>query len=250
VAHLPIKPHSPEPAVETHLLGLVDFESCLALQRRLVYETGGRRDGQITVLLCEHPPTISIGRLGSRGHVHVSPGELASRQLAVHWVSRGGGSVLHLPGQLAIYPIVPLEWHGWNVGEYLRRFERALLHTLADCGIVGQSRPDRAGIWGRAGQLAFFGVAVKDWITCHGAFLNVSPAMRLFRWIDTDPVGRTSASSLHAERRQPVRMPTVRASLVQHLAAEFGCERYHLYTGHPLLRAGSQRRSEGSLRAI
>jgi hypothetical protein len=53
--------------------------------------------------------------------------------------------------------------------------------------------------------------------------------------VDSDPQGGTPASSLAAERRQPVRMAAVRATIVRHLATAFGCERYHLYTGHPLV---------------
>ena len=44
-------------------------------------------------------------------------------------------------------------------------------------------------------------------------------------------------SCLVAERCGPVRMTAVRAALVRRLAECFGCDRYHLYTGHPLLRA-------------
>ena len=40
--------------------------------------------------------------------------ELAQRQLAIRYIGRGGGAILHAPGQLAIYPIVPLDWHGWT----------------------------------------------------------------------------------------------------------------------------------------
>src|SRR5690348_8506148 len=97
------------PAVEAHLLGTVSFEDCLALQQRLVYETSGRSDRQITLLVCEHPLKITVGRLGSRSHIHLSRHELVSRQIDVRWVNRGGGCLVHAPGQLAIYPIVPLD---------------------------------------------------------------------------------------------------------------------------------------------
>ena len=53
-----------KPVVEIHLFGSVEFEAGLALQQRLVYEAAGRGDGTITLLLCEHPLTISIGRQG------------------------------------------------------------------------------------------------------------------------------------------------------------------------------------------
>ena len=47
-------------------------------------------------------------------------------------------------------------------------------------------------------------------------------------------------SSLVAERCGPVRMTMVRTTLVPRLAERFGCDRYHLYTGHPLLRAAAR----------
>jgi lipoyl(octanoyl) transferase len=229
--------HARDPAVESFFLGPIDFETCLALQQRLVFEAGGRNDGQISLLICEHPAVITVGRLGSRAHIRLSPRELASRQLEVRWVNRGGGCLLHAPGQLAIYPIVPLTWHAWSVGEYLARLERGILATLAELGIEGQI-PSGAqagrGVWGRSGQLAAFGVAVKSWTTYFGAYINVDPKLQACRSIDSDPLGGTPVSSLAAERRRPVKMPTVRATIVRHLAEALGCPRYHLYTGHPL----------------
>ena len=162
-------------AVQFHLLGSVDYEDCQWLQRRLVYEVGGHDDGRIIVLLCEHPPLISVGRRGSRGHIRWTNEQLRRRRLDVRWVNRGGGCVLHAPGQLAIYPIVPLAWHGWTVGEYLRRLQQAVLQTLDEFRIRAETYAPWAGVWGRSGQLAACGVAVRDWITCHGAFLNVNP---------------------------------------------------------------------------
>jgi lipoyl(octanoyl) transferase len=224
-----------EPAIETFLLGQIDFHTVLALQHRLVFESGGRADGQIALLLCEHPPLITVGRTGSRAHIRLSPRELESRQLSVSWVNRGGGCILHAPGQLAVYPIMPLDWHRMSVGEYLARLESAIVATLADLGIAGQTRAGSHGVWGRSGQLATIGVAVKNWTTYFGAYVNVDPAMQSFRAIDSDPDGGAPASSLAAERRQPIKMTAVRAAIVPHLARALSCERYHLYTGHPLV---------------
>ena len=153
----------------------------------------------------------------------------------MHWVNRGGGALVHAPGQLAIYPIVPLAYHRWTVGEYLTRLQRGLVETLDELGATGQTRPGSFGIWGRSGQLAAVGVAVKNWTTYFGAYLNVDPALSAFRYVVSDPEGGTPASSLAAERRQRIKMPAVRAALVPRLAGAFSCERYHLYTGHPLL---------------
>src|SRR5436190_1900312 len=116
--------------VHIHLLGTVDFEDCLSLQRRLAYDALSRPDGRIVVLICEHPPLITIGRSGSRADVRLTAAELADRQLEIRNISRGGGAVLHSPGQLAIYPIVPLTLHGWTIGDYLRRLQVAVHELL------------------------------------------------------------------------------------------------------------------------
>jgi lipoyl(octanoyl) transferase len=224
-----------QPAMETHLLGQLPFDTCLALQQRLVYETSGRTDGQITLLVCEHPPAISIGRLGSRGHVRLSEAELRSRQVTVRWVNRGGCCLPHAPGQLAIYPIVPLEWHRFTVGQYLERLRAALVATLGDLHIVGRTRPGCYDVWGRSGLLAAVGVAVKGWVSYFGAYLNVDPDLRLVRAITSDPATMAPMSSLVPERERAVKMATVRSALIGRLAAALDCPRCHLYTGHPLL---------------
>jgi lipoyl(octanoyl) transferase len=234
---LPSPPRSLQhsPALETHLLGLIDFERALALARRLVFDASGSSDRQIRVLVCEHPPVVTIGRQGSRAHFRADEHELESRQIPVRWVNRGGGCLVHSPGQLAVYPIVSLEAFGWTVGQYLARFQSAWQAVLNELGVPAQPHPGRHGLWGRTGQLVAMGVAVNGWTTYHGAFLNVDPSMTLQHLVDTDPVEHVPITSLVVERQQPIKMPLVRARLIGHLASAFEVERQHLYSGHPYL---------------
>lgn len=228
---------SPQPArdfaAHFHLLGCVDFEDCQSLQRRLAYDALSRGDGRIAVLICQHAPLVTIGRAGSRADVRLSGLELAERQLGLRYVGRGGGAILHGPGQLAVYPIVPLEWHRWSVGEYLRRFRAAVAAALSDFRVPATSAVGNYSLQGKTGVLAAVGASVRHSVTGHGAILGVNPDMRDQSRIDVAP-GRTM-SSLLSERPQPIKMTAVRAALVAHLAAAFGCQRHHLHTGHPLL---------------
>lgn len=224
-----------KPALEVHLLGQIDYQSCWTLMQRLVYETGGRRDGAATLLLCEHPPLLTVGRQGSRAHIRLSERELLSRRLDVRWVNRGGGCLIHAPGQLAVYPIVPLDRRGWTVGQYLARLEAALVATFDELRVPCTTQPGYRGVWSRQGQLATIGVAVKDWITYHGAFVNVAPPLPLLRGVDSDPWRHAPVSSLAAGRRQANLMPTVRARLLRHVVDALGFDRHHLHSGHPLL---------------
>jgi lipoyl(octanoyl) transferase len=254
------------PSLEAFLLGRIDFDLALSLQQRLVELTRQRGDGQIALLLCEHPTLITVGRGGSPGDVAMQSSLVRNRQIEVRWVNRGGECLVHCPGQLAIYPIVPLRWHSLSVGEFLHRLQSGIIETLDDLNVPSRgteevvandfaqrgassrrpppsplAAPSAYGVLGRTGQLAALGVAVRHWITYYGAYLNVCPPMGLFRLVQTDPAGKTSMSSLVAERCGPVRMTGVRAALVHRLAERFGCDRYHLYTGHPMLRRVASR---------
>src|SRR5439155_10317580 len=147
----------PDFPVHIHLLGVVDFEDCLSLQRRLAYDAASRGDGRIVVLLCKHPPIITIGRSGSRADVKFTGTELAHRQLEIRYVSRGGGAILHAPGQLAVYPIVPLEQHGWTIGDYLRRLQKALADLLIEQNVKQVPVPGSMDLAGKSGVLPALG---------------------------------------------------------------------------------------------
>ena len=226
-------------ALQAHLLARVGLEDCLALQERVAREAALRDDGRITVLVAEHPPSVTIGRGGSPAALQAGFGLLRQRRVEVRWVKRGGGCLVHAPGQLAVYSIAPLAWHGFTLGEYLARLQAAIVRVLSEIPLAVRLRPDGGGILGRTGQLASFALAVRDGVTRHGAFINVDPALGLFRVLESGMDDDPRPSSLVAERRGPVKMTLIKAELVRHLTAAFGCDRYHVHTGHPWLRAVS-----------
>jgi lipoate-protein ligase B len=251
------------PAMLAYFLDRLPFERCQELMRRLIEESRNRDDGQITLLLCEHPNLITIGRGGSPGDVRRESSVLKSREIDTIYVNRGGGTMLHSPGQLAIYPLVPLAWHGFTVGDFLERFQAGIVESLADLNVPARTMPGMHGIWGRTGLLAAVGVAVRNGVTYFGAYLNVDPPLGLFQLVDTIPhnagtfpssegkddsrsglsegVQQRLMSSLMAERRGSIKITSVRAALVSRLAEAFRCDRYHLFTGHPYLKRGEGR---------
>jgi lipoyl(octanoyl) transferase len=220
-------------ALQAYLLGTVDFEAALLLQRYLVYQVSGDRRGGALVL-CEHPPLITVGRHGSRAHILCEPDELRSRRWQVRWVNRGGGCLLHQPGQLAIYPILPLDRLGLGVQTYLDRLQEVLLAVLADFSVRGETRPGQAGVWVNSRLIADVGVAVRDWVSYYGAVLNVNPDLGLFRRVRCGG-SELPMTSLERERRGPPRPALVRERLLEHFAARFHVERTSLFFNHPTL---------------
>jgi lipoyl(octanoyl) transferase len=221
-------------ALRVYLLGRVEFEEALALQRMLAYETADERDSAALVL-CEHPPLVTVGREGSLADLRCDRSELRARGWPMRWVNRGGGTLLHLPGQLAIYPIVPLDWRGLGLAGYLDRFQQVLVKLLDDFQMRGVTRPDQRGVWVGQRLIAGVGVAVRDWVAYFGAVLNVDPDLLPFRIVRSGPNEREPMTSMERERRGRLRPSLVRERLLEHFVTAFPCQRTALFSNHPAL---------------
>lgn len=220
-------------ALRIYLMGVVDFDALLRLQRRLVYEVSSDRS-QGALILCEHPATISVGREGSSSHIQLDPRELHWRGIAVRWVNRGGGCMLHLPGQLSMYPIVPLDQLGFDLPTYLQRLQQVAIQVADDFLICAESRCGQPGVWVGDRLLAHTGIAVRDWVAYFGLSFNVSSNLDLFRKVHV--AGRPHAmTSLERERRLAVNPELVRQRFLEHFLGVFGFERTTLYHHHPAL---------------
>ena len=232
--------------LDVRLLGLVDFDSAIALQERLVYELSGRSDTRGALLLCEHPPLISIGREGSREQIALDERELANSEIPVRWVSRSGEAVIHAPGQLAIYPVIPLERRGLSAREFRSRLEGAMLNVCHELRVPAKRLDETAGLWSRGGQVGHFGVAIKAAISTHGMWLNVCPEESFLkilrnRRIDSDVSTDSRVTSLQSQLLRRIPMSTAREAVIRHFSTAFEFDSVHLHTGHPHLRRTRQR---------
>ena len=221
-------------ALRVYLLGVIDFEAALNLQRTLAFEVSGERDSA-ALILCEHPPIITVGREGSLADVRCDFEELRARRWPMRWVNRGGGTLLHLPGQMAIYPILPLDQRGLGLTDYLDRLQRILVAVLDDFSVQAVARPEKPGVWVGQRLVAGVGVAVCDWVAYYGAYLNLNPDLLPFRIVRTGATEQEPMTSLVRERRGPVRPALVRERLLDHFLDAFPFERTALFSQHPCL---------------
>ena len=226
--------------LEIYLLGRVDFDSAVELQQLWAEELATRTDRLGALFLCEHPPVVVIGREGNRSQLQVDDRELRARLIELHWTNRGGGALVHAPGQLAAYPVVPLDRIGLGLADYTAALQQAMIDVCAELRVNATPHPHRPGAVCRTGQLGWIASGVRNWITQHGLFLNVAPAMHLMRLVTGTETGTETSTgigptSLAAQTSRPVSMHTTREHLVRHLAAQLGYDNWHIYTGHPLL---------------
>jgi lipoyl(octanoyl) transferase len=144
-------------------LGRVDYEPTLARQLALREQVWAGGDG--LVLLCEHPPVITLGRSANRANV------LAAGDVPVVPIERGGDVTYHGPGQLMVYPIVRVK----SVVDFLSRVAAALADACAVFGVTGAEwRRDPAGLWLGPAKLGACGIHVARGVSTHGWALNVA----------------------------------------------------------------------------
>ncbi|NNJ27211.1 lipoyl protein ligase domain-containing protein [Alienimonas chondri] len=248
----PFTPHLPDrgsDGLSVHLLGRLDWASAKTLQERLAFDLSGRTDRHGFLLLCEHPPGVTVGREGSRADLRCDENDLRSRSMTTDWVARGGGAIVHSPGQLCAYPVLPV---ASRADDEENRLTPALLRdvllgaasaTCDDLRVPHERSPDGAAIVARTGVVAEVGAGVRNGFSRWGLFVSVAPAMEFPRMAvrPGGAAGGGAVSSLSAARHNPVSMPAVRSSLIRRLSEGLGYDVVHTFTGHPLLRRTTER---------
>ena len=154
--------------------GLIDYEVALSQQLDLV-ESVAETQSKGFLIFCTHPAVVTLGRKTQVGDVYAWQGPIKE-------ISRGGRATYHGPSQLVVYPIYNLE-PKHDIGAYLRHFENAIVKTLEtyDVKAIGkslqkksnESASEETGVWVGNKKVASLGIAVKKWVTYHGAAINL-----------------------------------------------------------------------------
>ena len=171
-------------------LGLVDYQSALRIQKdtELAVKTGIQPD---TLLLLEHPHTLTIGRRGDSSAIFLNQEQLRSRDVTLFETNRGGKVTYHGLGQVVGYPIINLSPDREDVHRYVRDLEEVLIRTLADFRIDAFRIEGLTGVHTQLGKVAAIGVHIARWVTTHGFALNVNTDLSYFNLIiacDGEPV--------------------------------------------------------------
>lgn len=203
--------------------GLVDYQSALAIQKEteLAVKSGVQPD---TLLLLEHPHTLTIGRRGDSSSVLLNEEELRSRNVTVFETNRGGKVTYHGLGQVVGYPIINLSPDREDVHRYVRDLEEVLIRTMADFGIDAFRIEGLTGVHTRRGKVAAIGVHISRWVTTHGFALNVNTDLSYFNLIiacEGEPV--TSMEELLGTETD---LTVVEDRIVSNFAAVFSYQ-YH-----------------------
>lgn len=172
-------------------LGLIDFIKAERIQNEIFSDV---KAGYLesALILCQHYPVITMGRLGSKKNILLSEAELKAQRIPVYQIQRGGDVTYHGPGQLNAYPVFNLSRLKKDIHLFLRYLEKIIITLLADFGIKGLSYPGLTGVWINPvrntassdmrnnisngvykQKIASIGIGIRNWITFHGLSLNI-----------------------------------------------------------------------------
>ena len=163
-------------------LGRLEYGAALEIQKQIsnAVKDGNQRD---TLLLLEHPHTLTVGRRGDSGGILLPDELLAARGVTVFETNRGGKVTYHGLGQIVGYPIINLSPDRKDVHRYIRDLEEVLIRALADFRIQAFRIEGLTGVHTSRGKVAAIGVHISRWVTTHGFALNVNTDLSFFSLI-------------------------------------------------------------------
>jgi len=199
-------------------LGRVEYSEALTIQKEteLAVKSGTQPD---TLLLLEHPHTLTVGRRGNTSGILMSEELLKTRGVTVFETNRGGKVTYHGLGQIVGYPIINLSPQREDVHRYVRDLEEVLIKTLSDYGIEVFRIEGLTGVHSSRGKVAAIGVHIARWVTTHGFALNVNTDLSYFNLIIA--CEGEQVTSMQDLLGHEVDMPEVEDRIVERFAEVF-----------------------------
>jgi len=201
--------------------GVLDYQQALLRQADMVQQLLDGT-GTDTLVLVEHPATITLGRRASSADLRLSDADLVARELSLQRINRGGLATAHEPGQLVVYPILLLKKR--DLHWFSRAFLGAVVGLLAEYGLQAELKTGEPGVWVSGRKICSFGIALKKWVCSHGIALNVNNDLTTFAAII--PCGRPSEilTSMSYELGYPLDLIEVKQQFCRQFTSAFGYE--------------------------
>ncbi|MCS6790713.1 MAG: lipoyl(octanoyl) transferase LipB [Bacteroidia bacterium] len=204
--------------------GFIAYAEAWERQRQLVQQAiADLSTWQDRLILCEHPPVITLGRNAHPEHILLPSSLLQEKNIPVYAIERGGDVTYHGPGQLVGYPILWLERYRADVGWYMRSLEEVLIRTLNDWGLRAERISGLTGVWlqNPPRKIAAMGVKLTRWVSMHGFALNVNTDLTGFSWIVPCGIQDKAVTSMHIELGHLLSVETVKQQVIAHFSEVF-----------------------------
>ncbi len=157
--------------------------------------------------LVEHPPVFTQGLAGKAEHI------LASGDIPVIQVDRGGQVTYHGPGQIVAYPLINLRRNGIGVKSLVNGIEQAIIDTIGLYGIEAKRMDNAPGVYVNGAKMASLGLRIRKACSFHGLAFNINMDLEPFQRIN--PCGFSGLEVIQlADMATDVNLATVEQQLI------------------------------------
>lgn len=158
-------------------LGLKDYSETLDIMNKIHSDVSAAKSAD-TLIVVEHPPTVTMGNRERYEDMHIPPEELKFKGVKFVKVDRGGSVTIHEPGQIVIYPILSLK--NLSVKKYVCALEEAMILTCKHYGVIATRDPINPGVWVGENKIGALGIRVANRVSKHGLAFNIDNSLETF----------------------------------------------------------------------
>ncbi len=212
------------PSAEPISRGILTYAEAWQMQLALHQQVVSGERGPC-ILFLEHQAVLTLGKHSDRAHIIAREHELAARGVEVVQTDRGGEVTAHMPGQLVIYPILPLHRLALAPKAYVEKLLHSVIITLRDFGIEAYSDNQHPGVWVGMKKICAVGVRIRERVSMHGLALNIDNELSLFEAIVPCGISGRGVCSMQSILGQAPSRSEVEARFIERFFEVFGWQK-------------------------
>jgi len=205
--------------------GLMEYQKALDMQFELLEK---RQKNLIddTLILVEHPPTITLGRRAVESDILADEKFLEETGVTVCRINRGGEVTYHGPGQIVGYLIVDLKNFDKDIRAFVSNIEEVIIQVLREqFDVEGGRNPLNNGVWVGDKKITAIGIAIKQWVTMHGFAFNINTDLEHFKWIVPCGMENAKMTSLEEIKGRKFDLESIKPMIVKKIKEIFEYDR-------------------------
>lgn len=156
-------------------LGQQDYIPVWEAMRRFTEQRSPQTPDELWFLT--HNPVFTQGQAGKAEHL------LATGDIPVVQIDRGGQVTYHGPGQLIVYLLLDVRRLSFGPRQLVDLIENAVIDCLDSFNIVAETRTKAPGVYIKDAKIAALGIRIRKGCSYHGLSLNtdmdLSPFSRI-----------------------------------------------------------------------
>ncbi len=195
-----------------HDLGLMEYG--LALEAQESAHARVKVGSTPEIIAVEHPNVLTFGKNSSLENLLFSKQMYLDRGIQVFETDRGGEVTAHMPGQLVIYPILPMSIFNMSVRRYVEFLEGVVIDCLRLYEIESHIDQQHPGVWVGSRKICAIGVRVKERVSMHGIAINVCNSFDVFDSIVPCGIRNKGVTSITRELGQQVTVEQLKLQIL------------------------------------